>query len=287
MDGGYIKLSRKFFSNELWNEARTFSSCEAWLDLIQSARFEATPRKVSIGGREVSYQRGQYPASIRFLSQRWQWTERRIRTFLSYLKKEGMIEVSNDQGVNIITLCKYDEYNTSDTADDTANDTSMQKEINDLREQVTQLLTQQMTHPMEERHTGDTNTKKGKKEEKENTPNGVSKKDAAKAATLKRKQDFGESLIPFVAKYGKEMIWAFFDYWSEMNKTCTKMRFEQQPTWEVAKRLATWANKDKTYENNRSTGASKQEANEYALQLLNDCIQQREQGLFDEIPKPF
>ena len=39
---GYIKLSRKFFSNDMWNEARTFSSCEAWLDLIQSARFEAT-----------------------------------------------------------------------------------------------------------------------------------------------------------------------------------------------------------------------------------------------------
>ena len=63
---GFIKLSRKFFSNELWNEARTFSGCEAWLDLIQSARFEATPRKVSIGGREVVCNRGQYPASIRF-----------------------------------------------------------------------------------------------------------------------------------------------------------------------------------------------------------------------------
>lgn len=62
------------------------------------------------------------------------------------------------------------------------------------------------------------------------------------------------------------------------------MRFEQQPTWEVAKRLATWANKDKTYENNRSTGSSKQEANEYALQLLNDCIQQREQGLLMKYP---
>lgn len=47
---GYIKLSRKFFSNDMWNEARTFSSCEAWLDLIQSARFEATPRMESIGG---------------------------------------------------------------------------------------------------------------------------------------------------------------------------------------------------------------------------------------------
>ena len=52
MMDGFIKLSRKFFSNELWNEARTFNGCEAWLDLIQSARFEATSRKVSIGGRE-------------------------------------------------------------------------------------------------------------------------------------------------------------------------------------------------------------------------------------------
>lgn len=239
----------------------------------------------------MSYQRGQYPASIRFLSQRWQWTERRIRTFLSYLKKEGMIEVSKDQGVNIISLCKYDEYNTSgtvnDTVSDTADDTDIQKEISDLRKQVTQLMTQQVTQPIDERHTSDTNTKKGKKEEKENTPNGVSKKDAALAATLKRKHEFGESLIPFMAKYGKEMIRAFFDYWSEMNKTCTKMRFEQQPTWEVAKRLVKWANKDKNYENNRNTSSSKQEANEYALQLLNERIQRREQGISDEIPKPF
>lgn len=120
-----------------------------------------------------------------------------------------MIEVSKDQGVNIITLCKYDDYNTGDTANDTISDTSIQKEISALRKQVTQLLTQQMTHPMEERHTGDTNTKKGKKEEKENTPNGVSKKDAAKAATLQRKREFGESLISFIDKYGKEMIRAF------------------------------------------------------------------------------
>ncbi len=42
MDEGFLRLSRRFFSNEMWNEARTFSSCEAWLDLIQSARFEAT-----------------------------------------------------------------------------------------------------------------------------------------------------------------------------------------------------------------------------------------------------
>ena len=103
---GYIKLSRKFFSNDMWNEARTFSSCEAWLDLIQSARFEATPRMASIGGREVSYTRGQYPASIRFLSKRWKWSERKVRTFLAFLRRENIITLSKEKGKNVKTHVK-------------------------------------------------------------------------------------------------------------------------------------------------------------------------------------
>ena len=166
---GYIKLSRKFFSNDMWNEARTFSSCEAWLDLIQSARFEATPRMESIGGREVSYTRGQYPASIRFLSKRWKWSERKVRTFLAFLKRENMITLSQDQGMNIITLVKYNDYNGNpidtaiDTGSDTIRDTDIVQKINDLQAQVTQLMTrlatQPVTHPQKEtekRHTGDT-----------------------------------------------------------------------------------------------------------------------------------
>ena len=68
---------------------------------------------------------------------------------------------------------------------------------------------------------------------------------AAKAATLKRRDEFYNSLVPYVERYGKEMIRAFFDYWSELNKSETKMRFETNKTWEVAKRLATWFNKEK------------------------------------------
>jgi hypothetical protein len=87
--------------------------------------------------------------------------------------------------------------------------------------------------------------KESKEENKEKTPNGVQKKDAAKAATLKRKEEFGWSLVPFVELYGKEMIRNFFDYWSEMNIPKTKMRYEQQSTWEVERRLTTWSNREK------------------------------------------
>ncbi|HJG00070.1 MAG TPA: hypothetical protein K8V61_12375 [Bacteroides clarus] len=197
MDEGFLRLSRRFFSNEMWNEARTFSSCEAWLDLIQSARFEATPRKESIGGREISYSRGQYPASIRFLSQRWKWSEKKVRSFLVHLRKKGMITVECSQGMNLITLCKYEEYNPPGTTKGTTEGTGIEKEINELRREWAQLRAQFGAHSPQsdpetavetpkQGHTEVTNTKKEEEREytdispnqkKENTPNGVSKKE--------------------------------------------------------------------------------------------------------------
>lgn len=253
MEKGFIMLSRKFFSNRIWEAARTFSECEAWLDLIQSARFEATDTIECIGGREISYGRGQYPASIRFLAKKWSWSERTVRTFLSKLTKEKMITTDNSQGMNVITLCKYNEYNGSGTANDTPSDTGINQEIRRLTEIVTQLTTQIATQP---RHTGDTNL--NKEEEYNNSfPKETStlveakkieqakKLAAAKAATLKRREKFYNSLVPYVERYGKEMIRAFYDWWSELNKSETKMRFETEKTWELAKRLATWANREK------------------------------------------
>ena len=84
------------------------------------------------------------------------------------------------------------------------------------------------------------------KESKETpTPNVVGgKKAAANAAPPTRQQDFYESLVPFVEKYGKDMIRNFFSYWSEPNKSGTKMRFELERTWDVGRRLGTWANNE-------------------------------------------
>lgn len=246
----------------MWKEARKFSECEAWLDLIQSARFEATDKAYSelIGGREISYTRGQYPASISFLMKRWKWSEKKVRYFLSRLKKNDMITTCNKQGMTIITLCNYDEYNPDKgRAKGNVWGIDNANKINDLNYALGRLraelraTSEEMSKKIEKLGQGRGNKKK-KEEEYNNTTEDKKastkveeKKDAAKAATLSRKDSFYQSLVPFVGKYPKEMIREFFDYWSEMNKSCTKMRFEQQPTWEVAKRLATWANREKDY----------------------------------------
>jgi len=66
------------------------------------------------------------------------------------------------------------------------------------------------------------------------------KKDSATASLSDRTEKFKEELTPFVEKYGKDMIFAFFDYWSEPNKTGAKMRCELEKTWNTAGRLRTW-----------------------------------------------
>ncbi len=112
MEKGFIRLSRSFFSNNLWQATRAFSGCEAWLDLIQSARFEASQAVTSsIGGCEVTCGRGQYPASVRFLAKKWGRTEKWVRFLLARLKREGMITIDNSQGISVITLVNYDRFN--------------------------------------------------------------------------------------------------------------------------------------------------------------------------------
>ena len=72
---------------------------------------------------------------------------------------------------------------------------------------------------------------------------------AAKAAALEnRKNEFIEELKPFSKNYGGQfspkMMVRFFDYWTELNPSKTKMRFQMQKTFEVSKRLVTWANRE-------------------------------------------
>ena len=81
-------------------------------------------------------------------------------------------------------------------------------------------------------NTNRVNSKKEKKNKKEKCD--------------ERAKIFYESLIPFIDNpYPKEMLREFYDYWSEPNKSHTKMRFEQERTWDLRRRLARWANNDK------------------------------------------
>ena len=105
--------------------------------------------------------------------------------------------------------------------------------------------------------TDDDETKK--KNKKESTPTTPKEKNKIKnphsrtrarksTQTLdERRQTFIESLTPFIPTYGMEMVNAFIDYWTEPNRSCSRMRFELQRTWSLPLRLATWARHDRVF----------------------------------------
>lgn len=87
-----------------------------------------------------------------------------------------------------------------------------------------------------------------------------------------RERLFYNMLIPFVKTYGREMIREFFDYWSEPNKSHSKMRFEQERTWDLSRRLQTWEKRSRNGFSKYNT--DKSEANYKAVEAYrNESIQ--------------
>lgn len=110
MSEAFVRLSRKFFDNFLWNEPRSFSRAEAWLDLVRSSAYEEQRRLVA--GEVVQLPRGGVVASERFLCTRWKWSRTKVRAFINLLTKNGMIMIpQKDHKNTVFILCNYEKYN--------------------------------------------------------------------------------------------------------------------------------------------------------------------------------
>ncbi|WP_454628450.1 hypothetical protein [Bradyrhizobium cenepequi] len=93
---------------------------EAWTWLIGEASFKARTKR--IGSVLIELKRGQVAASLRFMADKWQWSEPRVRRFLKRLKTDAMIDASTDAGITVITICNYDKYQKVSLPRDAGND---------------------------------------------------------------------------------------------------------------------------------------------------------------------
>ena len=113
------------------------------------------------------------------------------------------------------------------------------------------------------------------------------KKNFLKLKIEEREKIFYEHLIPFVreqgGEYDKEMIRDFYDYWSEINQQGTKMRWEEQATWETSKRLSMWCRKNRQYNSNGTTTFTRRtERTETETERRN---REAREALLDDISK--
>ena len=87
-----------------------------------------------------------------------------------------------------------------------------------------------------------------------------------------RKNDFVFEVLTF--DYDESILNGFIDYWTEPNKSNTKMKFELNKTWKTSLRLKTWATNQKKWDKPKanSKGMSKLDAQINEWQKAKELI---------------
>lgn len=121
MSKGWIKLHRSMFDNDLWT-AEPFTKGQAWIDLIGHANHR--PASIWIRGIEVSVERGQLAWSELTMADRWKWSRGKVRRYLRMLQDRGMVVQQTNKVTTVLTICKYETYQTENTTGETTNRTT-------------------------------------------------------------------------------------------------------------------------------------------------------------------
>ncbi len=81
-----------------------------------------------------------------------------------------------------------------------------------------------------------------------------------KTPIKQREADFhNEVMSVALEKYPQSMLDSFVLYWTEPNKSNTKMRFEGEKFFHIGRRLGTWAKNDRNWQSSRNTKVNKPE----------------------------
>jgi hypothetical protein len=113
---GHIKVARRTFDpvagDPLWLERREFSRWEAWVDVIQMAAFRARRHVTQYG--TVHLQRGEFVASLRYLADRWLWSVKQVRGWISALTKWARLRAQREEAAGTVYLIvNYERYQTT------------------------------------------------------------------------------------------------------------------------------------------------------------------------------
>ena len=172
---------------------------------------------VNIGMQLIECKRGQSIRSLQGWSKRWGVSKSTVRSFFDLLKNDSMLRTENITVTTRITILNYDDYQTLPHA----------------------------TQTQRKRKPNATQTQADPNNNDNNDNNNIYI--YADEKLTSREDIFKKSIEPYLQKYGREMCNDFYMYWTEPNKSKTKLRFEMQKTWDVGRRLVTWSKNNQKY----------------------------------------
>lgn len=107
MQQGWITLNRSIVDHWLHKD-KPFCRFAAWIDLILMANHEE--KKLSVGGKLITIERGQLFTSSVSLSERWGWSRGKVQRFLECLESDQMLIQKRTANGQVLTLVNYGFY---------------------------------------------------------------------------------------------------------------------------------------------------------------------------------
>ncbi|HDB8043734.1 TPA: DnaD domain-containing protein [Staphylococcus aureus] len=227
---GWISIDRSIQNHWLFKEKRTFSKFEAWIYLLMEANHSKA--KVPIGNQIVTVERGQRLTSILTLSDLFNWSRFKVKTFLDLLESDGMLEVKTTSKYTLITIVNYDFYQSEQGRNQHQNDikpTSKQHQSN--------------INPTSKQHQTNTNNNDNKDNNEKNEKNVNNEKKKAAAFDFFQDNGFG-----FITPYNLDDLNYYLDSFEndsdEIVTASLKIAKDRNKvTWGYAKSiLNTWLN---------------------------------------------
>ncbi|MDS6142644.1 DNA replication protein DnaD [Staphylococcus aureus subsp. aureus SA9908] len=224
---GWISIDRSIQNHWLFKEKRTFSKFEAWIYLLMEANHSKA--KVPIGNQIVTVERGQRLTSILTLSDLFNWSRFKVKTFLDLLESDGMLEVKTTSKYTLITIVNYDFYQSEQGRNQHQNDikpTSKQHQSN--------------INPTSKQHQTNTNNNDNKDNNEKNVNN-----EKKKVTTFDFFQDNG---FGFITPYNLDDLNYYLDsFENDSDQIVTASlkiaKDRNKVTWGYAKSiLNTWLN---------------------------------------------
>lgn len=251
---GYIKLFRKLTD---WDRYDDLNMLGLWIHLLLEANWEDSEF------RKKTIPRGSLLISVPVLAKRFKLTERQVRYMLNCLEDGGEIvkELSGRQ--LLITICKYDSYQSkieNDCHDDVSEIvTSMSAKLSppivkeDKDDKNINIIYPPLVRARKSQDAGETPPQTPPRPESWRYPSSVTKASLGfnpDAIAEKRKELMGAELSAIAAEIGmpKEAQERFLAKWCEHNPGSDKIKADYEPTFNIKDRatqfMAWWKKHD-------------------------------------------
>lgn len=114
---GYIKLHRQLLDSYQFSNPNNLKIW-IWMLLKATHKPRITSIKVSKGYTDVNLERGQFVFGRNKAESELTIDASMIYRVIKYFEKDGSITVKSNNQYSIITICKYDDYNSKDENDE-------------------------------------------------------------------------------------------------------------------------------------------------------------------------